>query len=80
MGWNEIDNKFKKKYDKQFVSCEEVYEREYIINLIMENFSDIPRERIEKAISQCCKELSDPRETKDFWECLSNKLGYKFYW
>jgi hypothetical protein len=74
MSWENVDNKHKKKYDRYFVSCDEVYEREFIINTILEEFPRHSRFSVERAVDHCCKTISAPRERKEFLKCVENQL------
>ncbi len=53
MSWNNVDNKHKKKYDRNFVSCDETYERAYIKQIIKEEFPSLSDSTIDAAISSC---------------------------
>jgi hypothetical protein len=71
MSWNNVDDKHKKRYDKNFVSCDERYERDYIIQIILEEFPNLTRARVEAAVDHCCKSISAPRPRNRFWECVA---------
>lgn len=75
MGWNEIDNKLKRRLDSKFVSCDENYELDLIKDVIQEEFPNISPERIEEAISSCCDKVAAPRPRKEFIECLKAILA-----
>jgi hypothetical protein len=75
MSWINVDNKHKKKYDRNFVSCEETYERAYIKQIIKEEFSSLSDSTIDAAISSCCASVPAPRPRQAFWNCLRGKLG-----
>jgi hypothetical protein len=75
MSWTNVDDKHKKKYDRNFVACDERYERDYIINTIMEEFPFFNRDSVAKAIDHCCKTIRPPRPRKDFLECVKNHIG-----
>ncbi len=74
MSWEQVDDKHKKKFDKNFVSCEEPYERKYIIDTITEHFPYASRSRVEQAITHCCKTIRAPRDRKAFLKCLADNL------
>ena len=75
MSWSNVDNKHKKQYDKNFVSCEETYERAYIKKVIKEEFPGLSDSAIDNAIVSCCSEIKAPRPRQAYWECLRKKLG-----
>lgn len=75
MSWNNVDNKHKKKYDSLFVSCGEKYERDYIIQIIMEEFSWLSRSTVEAAVDACCRLIPANRPRSRYLECLKNRLG-----
>lgn len=74
MGWNEVDNKLKKAVDRQFVSCEEKYEKSVIKRVIKEEFPKLHDSVIDEVIESCCREVKPPRPRKVYLECLINKL------
>ena len=74
MGWNDIDNKMKKRTDSLFVSCTEKWEMDYIKKVIKEEFPQHSETEIENAIEECCKEVVPPRPRADFLKCLQSKL------
>ena len=75
MGWNNADNKHKKKYDRNFVSCDETYERAYVKQVIKEEFPALTDSAIDTAIESCCKSIPAPRPRDVFMKCLQQKLG-----
>ncbi len=75
MSWAIVDNKHKKEYDGNFISCEEQYERMYLKKVIKEEFPFLTNDIIDIAIAGCCAEIRAPRPRQVFWNCLKNKLG-----
>jgi hypothetical protein len=75
MSWNAVDDKHKKKYDRNFVSCEEPYERKYIIDTIMEHFPYFKRDSVERAVDHCCKTIRAPRDRKKYLQCVADNIG-----
>jgi len=57
MSWNTVDDKHKKKYDRNFVSCDEKYERDFIIQIILEVFPYLSRPKVEAAVDHCCRTI-----------------------
>lgn len=78
MSWNTVDDKHKRKYDRGFVSCEEYYERKYIIDSIMEHFPNLTRSKVESAVDHCCRTIPAPRPRKKFLQCVANELGMTY--
>ena len=75
MGWNNIDKKHKKKYDRDFVSCEEPGERKYVVDIIMEEFPYFERASIERSVNYSCRTIPSPRDRKIFLECVVDHIG-----
>jgi len=75
MSWTTVDDKHKKKFDKEFVSCEEAYERKYVIDTIMEEFPYFNRVSVERAVEHCCKTIKSPRPRKAFLDCVKDNIG-----
>lgn len=78
MSWNEIDDKHKRKYDRNFVACEESYERKYIIDTILEHFPHLRRTDVELAVDHCCRTIPAPRPRRNFLECVAKQLGISY--
>jgi hypothetical protein len=72
--WSEYDNKKKKHTDAQFFSCDEPWEREYLVRTIRKVYSQYSNDDVETAISACCKAVPAPRPRKAFVECVMFKL------
>jgi hypothetical protein len=75
MSWHIILEQYKRRYTRNFVVCEERYEREYIINLVMQHFSRLSRSKVEAAVDSCCLATRIPRARETFIECLKAKLS-----
>ena len=75
MSWDKVDDKHKKKYDRYFVSCEESYEKKFILDSIMEEFPYFKRDSVERAIDHCCRTIRAPRDRKAFLKCVSDNIG-----
>ncbi len=74
MSWNSVDNKHKVRYDRNFVSCQEPYERKYIIDTILEEFPYYTRAKVENAVDHCCRAIAAPRPRTTFLNCVQNQL------
>ena len=75
MGWNNVDNKHKKHTDKEFVSCTEKYELDYLKRIIKEEYPHLSENKIDSAIGSCCSSIPAPRPRDKFMQCLKNKLA-----
>lgn len=73
--WQLIYEQHQRRYHRDFVVCESRYEREFIISLVLGQFSRYSRWQIEKAIDACCASMKIPRAREAFLECLKQKLA-----
>lgn len=79
MSWDDVDNKHLRNYpDKSFVACDEPYERKFVIDTILENFSQISRSNVEAAVDYCCRTIPAPRPRKTFLQCVEKQLGISY--
>jgi hypothetical protein len=74
--WKDYDDRKKKKEDREFFSCEEPWEVEYLVEKISRNFPKLEKEKIHAAIKQCCNAVAPPRPRKKFVECVMSRLGF----
>lgn len=74
MDWNVLDNKLKKKLDREYVSCDEAYELNTVYEFIMEQFPNTNVEDLKRAIASCCKSVEAPHPRSDFLKCVLNLL------
>lgn len=72
--WSDYDDRKKKRTDAQFFSCEESWEREYLLRKIRRVYSQYSEATITAAISACCVEVRGPRPRKAFVECVMRRL------
>lgn len=75
MGWEEVDDKLKRKLDSKFVSCDEDWELKYIKKVVKEEFPHFTSTEIEKAVNGCCDSVDAPRPRSKYLDCLKRKLG-----
>jgi hypothetical protein len=75
MSWNNVDDKHKRRFDRNFVSCEEAYEKKYIIDTIMEEFPYFNRNNVGRVVDHCCQIMRSPRPRKEFLDCVSKNIG-----
>lgn len=72
--WSDYDDRKKKRTDAQFFSCEESWEREYLVRKIRKVYPQYSEAAITAAISACCLEVRAPRPRKNFVECVMRRL------
>ncbi len=75
MGWEAISERHKEKYNRTFVSCHEPYERGYLIDMIIENFPQFRKSKVEKAVGHACKTIATPRGREVFLKCVEEGLN-----
>lgn len=75
MGWNELDNKLKRRLDRAFVSCDEDYELQTVADAVLEEFPSLTRDEVLWAIDGCCKSIRAPRPRSEFLRCLRKRLS-----
>jgi hypothetical protein len=78
ISWNLIDDKHKKAFDKYYVSCEEYFEKNYIIKTIMEYYPSLTRMEVETAVIHCGKSIPPPRPRKAYLQCVARQLGMEY--
>ncbi len=76
MGWNEVDNKLKKGHDALFVTCEESFETEYLIEAVTEEFPHFSKADVKAAVKSCCNSVPAPRSRDTYVKCLKSQLGF----
>ena len=74
MGWSNIDEKHKKKFDRYYVSCNEPYEKAYIAYLVKDEFPWLEEDTINEAIISCCVAIPAPRQRWKFFERMQRML------
>jgi hypothetical protein len=74
--WSDYDNKKKKGVDARFFSCEEQWERDYLINKIMKIYPSKNRAQIVSAINSCCVSADMPsnKPRTQFVACVMSKI------
>ena len=53
----------------------EKYEVDYIVKIVMEEYSWLSESTIRAAITSCCQSVKPPRKREEFMACLKSKLG-----
>ena len=72
--WSEYDNKkIRDGRDRSRVSCEEVWEREYIAEKLKKHHPTKTKEQIHAAIKSCCDQGAS-RVREHFIDCVAGKL------
>ena len=77
--WSDYDNKKKKSSDRNFVSCEKSWERQYIKEKIKKHYSQFSDLDILAAITHCCVVVHAPRPRERFVALVFKRLGIAFY-
>lgn len=72
--WEDYDNKKLKVGDSAFFSCEEEWERDFLLNKIREEYPDMNREVILKAMSIGCNVIKAPRPRETYVRFIANLL------
>jgi len=72
--WSDYDDRKKKRTDALFFSCEESWEREYLVRKIRKVYPLYTESAVIAAIAACCVEVPAPRPRKNFVECVMQRL------
>lgn len=72
--WSEYDNRKKKSADSRYFSCEELWEKRYLIEKIRKIYPQYSEHAIILAINSCCQEIPPPRPRAAFITCVMKKL------
>ena len=75
MNWNDLDDKLKRKHDKNYVSCDEDYELQTVRDFVKDEFNGFSDQDIKKAVQSCCKSTEAPHPRKEFLKCVVNLLN-----
>ncbi len=65
MDWSEVNDKTKKKINRNFVSFAEKREMEYL-KVIKEEFPYLSESKVNQVIEECCKEIPAPKPRSNF--------------
>jgi len=72
--WSDYDNRKQKKEDGLFFSCEEKWERDYLIGKVRKHYPQYSETAVTAAINACCKEIAAPRPRARFVTCVMARL------
>jgi hypothetical protein len=72
--WSDYDDRKKKYADARYFSCEERWERQYLIETIRKVYPQYSESAISHAIEACCSEVSAPRPRQTFVQCVMRRL------
>ncbi len=76
MSWEDIDDKVKKAIDRDYVSCSEDYELNYIKAVLRQYYGNaVSEKRINDAITHCCNKIKGNRPREEFSRCIADELG-----
>lgn len=70
-----MDNKRKVKHDRNFVSCEQKYELDYIKRKLKNEYPALRDKEIDEALECCCREVQPPRPRDKYMACMKKKLS-----
>ncbi|MBL3657380.1 hypothetical protein [Fulvivirga sediminis] len=73
MDW--LDYNQKKEKDYMYFSCSTPWEVNYLISKIQAVDSTIRREKIIRAIQDCCKSIPSPKARELFVKCVLTQLN-----
>ncbi|HKR06134.1 MAG TPA: hypothetical protein VJY62_15965, partial [Bacteroidia bacterium] len=65
----------KKTFERDFVFCERQSEKEFLAENILQVFPALDKQKVEKAINECCLRLTPPRARQEFIEFLKKELN-----
>ena len=66
MSWNDIEIKHQEKYLRNFISCGDLEERKFIVDMVQKEFPHLQTEEVEKYVVLCCKMLPAPCDSSTF--------------
>ena len=69
MSWHDIDDLKKILRDREFVSCDEEYEKEHVADQLAKKYV-IPKETAKQIVEKCCQKVPAPRNREKFMDCL----------
>ena len=75
MGWAQIEKKHREKYHRDFVLCRETDERNFVIDSILETFTFIKRQDVEKTFDHFCENCVQPPTRVLFLDRIKEQLG-----
>jgi hypothetical protein len=72
--WSDYDDRKKRHTDARYFSCEESWEREYLVRKVRKIYPQYSEIAINAAIAACCSEVPAPRPRVRFVECVMRRL------
>ena len=75
MSWVRIEKSHHEKYKRDFVMHLEKEERNFLINSILESFTFIKREDVERTFDQFCNSNAQPARRNHFLSSIREFLG-----
>ena len=74
MSWKNVEDKHRKNFERDFVSCGEYYERQFVIDTIVEEFPFLVREKVKVAVDHCCIAIPPLRPIDKFLQCVADNI------
>ena len=74
MSWNNVENNCKSLYENQYINGEKPTERKILIQVIAEQFPDLPRMRIAFAVDRCINTVATPMSPSTFLTFVQSYL------
>ena len=74
MSWNKVENNCKAIYEYQLINGSKPKERRLLIQVIAEEFPELPRVRIAYAVDRCISTIAAPMLPKTFLTFVQSYL------
>jgi hypothetical protein len=78
MEWLKLEEEHKKTFGREYVACHEPYERNWIIENVIQVLPQYRKSVVENAVVEVCSSMKvTPRQRKEFFTRLSVALDAK---
>ncbi len=74
MKWNNVENQCKAMYEYQFINGSKPTERKILIQIIANEFPELPRMRIAYAVDRCINSIAEPMSPTTFLTFVQSYL------
>ena len=75
MCWNNVENNCKALYEYHFINAKRPTERKILIQVIANEFPELPRMRIAASVDKCIAMLTEPMTPTTFVTFVKGYLG-----